>query len=82
MNTSVCDEVLENIKLSLMQCKNNNKTYNLEKPINLRTCENITNYESSLYDTKTRIIINIPDIITKYSIEYKVKDRIIEINAP
>jgi hypothetical protein len=79
MNTSVCDEVLENIKLSLLQCKNNNTTYNLESPINLRTCENITNYESSLYATKTRIIMKTPDIITKYSINYKVKDRIVEI---
>jgi hypothetical protein len=60
MSDDICEEVLENIKHSLMQCKSNLQTHNLEKPINIKKCNNITKYESSLHATKTKIVLKVP----------------------
>jgi hypothetical protein len=72
-----CEEVLDNIKNSLLHCKDNVSTYDLAKSINIRNCENIGKYQSSLHATKTNIIIKTPDMVSNYSIKYKVNERII-----
>jgi len=75
-NSDICEEVLNNIKNSLLQCKNNKITYNLEKSCNIKNCKNIQKYESSLHATKTKIII--PDELTsKYAVKYSVKERVV-----
>jgi hypothetical protein len=79
MNKDVCEEVLENIKQSLSNCKNNKKSYELIKPFNISNCDNISKYASGLYATKTQIIVKTPIIVEKYSINYNVKERTVEL---
>ena len=79
MNNDICEEVLENIKYSLLHCKNNKYTYELTKPFNISKCDNITRFQSTLYSTETKIIMNIPKHVEKYSINYNVKERTIEL---
>jgi hypothetical protein len=79
MDNSVCEEILENIKTSLLHCKNNRTTHTMEKAFNIKSCENINKYKTSLYATKTKIILNVPDYTSSYSINYKVNERIIEV---
>jgi hypothetical protein len=81
MSTTSCEDILENIKLSLLQCKNNKTDYSLEKAINMRKCENIQTYQSSLYATKTQIVLQVPELVSKYSIQYDVQNRIIHVNC-
>ena len=79
MSTDLCDEVLENIKQSLLRCQNNKKTYQLIMPFNIRNCDNIVKYASGLHATKTQIIVKTPIIVEKYSINYNVKERTVEL---
>jgi hypothetical protein len=79
MNTDVCEEVLENIKHSLLHCQNNNQTYELNRPFNINNCDNISKYASGLYATKTQIIVKNPNTVEKYSINYNVKERTVEV---
>jgi hypothetical protein len=79
MSTDICDEVLENIKQSLLHCQSNKKTYQLIKPFNISNCDNILKYASGLYATKTQIIVKNPIVVEKYSINYNVKERTVEI---
>ena len=79
MDINICEEVLENIKYSLLHCQNNNKTYKLQGPFNISNCDNISKYASSLHATKTKIIVKDSPIIEKYSINYNVKERTIEL---
>jgi len=80
MDDTICKEVLENIKLSLMQCKNNKMSFTLEKACDIKKCENIYHYQTSLYATKTQIIMKIPDKVSVYSIQYDPQKRIVEID--
>jgi hypothetical protein len=80
MDETICEEVLENIKLSLMQCKNNKTSFTLEKACDIKKCENIHQYQTSLYATNTKITIKIPDIVSRYSIQYDPQKRIVEID--
>ena len=79
MNTDLCDEVLENIKQSLLHCKNNKQTYELTIPFNISNCDNISKYASSLHATKTIITCKTDPFIEKYSINYNVKERTVEL---
>ena len=79
MGTDVCEEVLENIKQSLLHCQSNKKTYKLMKPFNLRNCDNISKYASGLYATNTQIIVKSHTTVEKYSINYNVKERSVEL---
>ena len=79
MNPDVCEQVLENIKLSLLHCQNNKQTFKLNMPFNINNCDNIAKYESSLHATKTRIIIKASSNAKKYSINYNVKERTVEL---
>lgn len=79
MSTDVCDEVLENIKQSLLRCQNNKKTYQLISPFNISNCDNILIFAAGLYATKTQIIVKNPITVEKYSINYNVKERTVEL---
>jgi hypothetical protein len=79
MNKDVCEQVLENIKYSLLHCQNNNQTYELNRPFNIKNCDNIAEYASSLYATKTKIVLKTPIVVEKYSINYNVKERTVEL---
>ena len=79
MSTDICDEVLENIKQSLLHCQSNKKTYKLMRPFNISNCDNILKHASGLYATKTQIIVKNPIVVEKYSINYNVKERTVEI---
>ena len=79
MSTDLCEEVLENIKQSLLHCKNNKKSYELIRPFNIKNCDNISKYASGLHATKTQIIVKTPIVVEKYSINYNVKERTVEL---
>uniref|UniRef100_A0A6C0L976 Uncharacterized protein n=1 Tax=viral metagenome TaxID=1070528 RepID=A0A6C0L976_9ZZZZ len=79
MGTDVCDEVLENIKQSLLRCQNNKKTYQLIRPFNISNCDNILTFAAGLYATKTQIILKNTIAVEKYSINYNVKERTVEL---
>jgi len=79
MKNELCDEVLENIKNSLMVCKNNKMIYLSQQPININSCENIIQFQKSLHATKTKIEVNTFTKVSQYSIEYNVQDRVIEL---
>jgi hypothetical protein len=63
MNRDICDEVLENIKYSLLHCQNNKQTYELHGPFAINKCDNISTYASSLHATNTKIIFKTNPII-------------------
>jgi hypothetical protein len=79
MNNDLCEEVLENIKYSLLHCKNNNYTYELKTPLNISKCDNISRFQSGLHATETKILMNIPRTVEKYSIKYNVRERTLEL---
>ena len=79
MSTNLCDEILENIKQSLLRCQSNKQTYELGAPFVINKCDNISKYAAGLYATKTQIILKNPIVVGKYSINYNVKERTVEL---
>jgi len=79
MNNNPCEEVLENIKYSLLHCKNNNYTYELKSPLNISKCDNILRFQFGLHATETKIVLNNSNTVKKYSINYDVKERTIQL---
>ena len=77
---SVCEEIQEQLQLSLCRCVSNTKIYEYKKlteNLDMKECKNIQSYMDSLYATRTKIHI-VPPIIkpnTKYVIRYNVRER-------
>lgn len=72
-NNDGCNTVLENMKICLMECKTNTKTYFSKQSMDLTKCDNLVFYEKSLAaSTGIQIVYHIDKIVAEkpYQIIY------------
>jgi hypothetical protein len=82
VNNDGYDEVLENMKKCLFECKTNNKTYSSTKSIDLANCENLRVYEKSLLrmtGIQINYKINKIDAEKHYQISYDIGSKSLTI---
>jgi hypothetical protein len=80
---SPCEEILENIRRSLLLCTENEKKYYAKSTIILPYCENIAEYKKSLQSTKTQIVWNQAVILKNmnYSVKYSAAKKTLFIES-
>ena len=71
-----CNELLENIHRTLHKCRDNKRFIEISGELDIRKCQNITNWARNIKDCiPLNIEIKNPLLKNKYSIEYKVTAR-------
>lgn len=79
-----CNEILENINRCLIKCRDNKKTHYFKNTFmdkfNISDCDNVLRYKENIeFDTKIKFLFlkNEIDTAKNYTIEYKLKDRLL-----
>ena len=76
-----CNELLENIQRTLLECNDNKKNIEIKEIINFKECSNIFEWYKTVKES-TNLKIECKNIILKkkYLIEYNVEKRLIIID--
>ena len=75
MNTD-CEELLENIHMTLHECRDNKKKVAISGLFDISECKNITNWSKNIKSCiPLKIEIKNPIVNNTYSIEYIVNQR-------